>query len=95
MHSICLHYIGEFMKIIGIDCHVLLDPKFNVESTSSAQDDIVVIIRTVENIVLRMNRGYFSEEIAEVIEGVGYQYVVKAKEYTNLLEKAYDRSVKI
>ena len=43
----------------------------------------------------RMESGYESEEIAEVIEKAGYQYVVKAKEYTNLLEKAYDRPVKI
>lgn len=30
----------------------------------------------------RMDSGYFSEEIAEVIEKAGYQYVVKAKEYS-------------
>ena len=42
-----------------------------------------------------MDSGYFSEEIAEVIEQAGYQYIVKAKEYSNLLDKAYDRSVKI
>ena len=42
-----------------------------------------------------MDSGYFSEEIAKVIEEAGYQYVVKAKEYTNLLEKVYDKSVKI
>jgi len=42
-----------------------------------------------------MDSGYESEEIAEVIEEAGYQYVVKAKEYTNLFEKAYDRPVKI
>ena len=49
----------------------------------------------VDNIVFRTNSGYFSEEIAEVIEGAGYQYVIKAKQYTNLLEKVYDRPVKI
>jgi hypothetical protein len=49
----------------------------------------------VDNIVFRMDSGYESEEILEVIEEAGYQYVVKAKEYTNLLEKAYDRLVKI
>jgi hypothetical protein len=31
----------------------------------------------------RMDSGYESEEIAEVIEEAGYQYVVKAKEYSN------------
>jgi len=34
----------------------------------------------VDNIVFRMDSSYFSEEIAEVIEKSGYQYVVKAKE---------------
>jgi len=43
----------------------------------------------------RMDSGYESEEIAEVIEEAGYQYVVKAKEYSNMLDKAYDRPVKI
>lgn len=38
------------MKIIGVDCHVLLDPDYNVAATSSAQDDIVVEIRTDEGI---------------------------------------------
>lgn len=49
----------------------------------------------VDHIVFRMDSGYESEEILEVIEEAGYQHVVKAKEYTNLLEKAYDRLVKI
>ena len=35
----------------------------------------------LDNIVFRMDSGYESEEIAEVIEKSGYQYVVKAKEY--------------
>lgn len=38
------------MKIIGIDCHVLLDPGFDIGSTSSAQDDIVVEIHTDEGL---------------------------------------------
>ena len=38
------------MKITGIDCHVLLDPAFDIGSTSSAQDDIVVEIHTGEGI---------------------------------------------
>jgi hypothetical protein len=49
----------------------------------------------VNNIVFRMDSDYFSEEIVEVIEEAGYQYVVKAKEYKNLLEKTYDRPLKI
>ena len=35
----------------------------------------------------RMDSGYESEEIAEVIEESGYQYVVKAKEYSNKARK--------
>lgn len=42
-----------------------------------------------------MDSGYESEEIAEVIEEAKYQYVVKVKEYSNMLDKAYDRPVKI
>jgi len=38
------------LKITRIDCHVLLDPHFDVGSTSSAQDDIVVEIHTDEGI---------------------------------------------
>jgi L-alanine-DL-glutamate epimerase-like enolase superfamily enzyme len=38
------------LKITGIDCHVLLDPHYDVGSTSSAQDDIVVEVHTDEGI---------------------------------------------
>lgn len=38
------------MKITGIDCHVLLDPGYERDATSSAQDDIVVEVRTDEGI---------------------------------------------
>jgi L-alanine-DL-glutamate epimerase-like enolase superfamily enzyme len=38
------------MKITGVDCHVLLDPDFNIGATSSAQDDLVVEIHTDEGI---------------------------------------------
>ena len=48
-----------------------------------------------DNIVFRIDSGYESEEIAEVIEEAGQQYVVKAKEYPNLLDKTYNRPVKI
>lgn len=34
------------MRITGIDCHVLLDPAFDIGATSSAQDDLVVEIHT-------------------------------------------------
>ena len=38
------------MKITGIDCHVLLDPDYDVGSTSSAQDDIVIEVHTDDGI---------------------------------------------
>ena len=38
------------MKITQIDCHVLLDPGYDVGATSSSQDDIVVEIHTDEGI---------------------------------------------
>ena len=38
------------MKITGLDCHVLLDPEFDIGATSSAQDDLVVEIHTEEGI---------------------------------------------
>ena len=38
------------MKIIAIDSYVLLDPGFDREACSSAQDDIVVVVRTDEGI---------------------------------------------
>ncbi len=39
------------MRIVGIDCHILKDPGFELGSTSSAQDDLVVEIRTDEGLV--------------------------------------------
>jgi L-alanine-DL-glutamate epimerase-like enolase superfamily enzyme len=38
------------MKITKVDCHVLLDPAYDIGATSSAQDDIVVEIHTDEGI---------------------------------------------
>jgi L-alanine-DL-glutamate epimerase-like enolase superfamily enzyme len=38
------------MKITRIDCHVLLDPGYDVGATSSSQDDIVVEVHTDEGI---------------------------------------------
>jgi len=71
----------------------------NTYTSNGAAEMIKEIIANLkdeaDNIVFRMDSGYFSEEIAEVIEQAGYQYIVKAKEYSNLLDKAYDRSVKI
>ena len=38
------------MKITDVECHVLLDPDYDIGATSSAQDDIVVEIHTDEGI---------------------------------------------
>lgn len=39
------------MRITSVDCHVLLDPDFEPEATSSAQDTIVVEVHTDEGLV--------------------------------------------
>ena len=39
------------MKITAVKCHVLLDPGYDVEATSSNQDTIVVRIETDEGLV--------------------------------------------
>lgn len=39
------------MKITDVQCHVLLDPAYDRDATSSAQDDIVVEVHTDEGIV--------------------------------------------
>jgi len=71
----------------------------NTYTSNSAAEMIKEIIANlrdeVDNIVFRMDSGYESEEIAEVIEEAGYRYVVKVKEYSNILDKAYCRPVKI
>jgi hypothetical protein len=70
----------------------------NTYTSNGAAEMIKEIIANLENevdnIVFRMDSGYFSEEIIEVIEKAGYQYVIKAKGYTNLLGKAYDAPVR-
>ena len=38
------------MKITEIECHVLLVPDVRPDATSSAQDDIVVIVHTDEGV---------------------------------------------
>ena len=54
----------------------------NTYTSNGAGEMIKEIIANLkdemDNIVFRMDSGYFSEEIAEVIEDAGYQYVVKA-----------------
>ena len=70
----------------------------NTYTSNGAAEMIIEIIANlkeeVENIIFRMDSGYFSEEIIEVIEEAGYQYVIKAKNYSNLVDKAYDKPEK-
>lgn len=49
----------------------------------------------VEEIVFRMDSGYFSEEIIEVIESAGYHYLIKAKYYGIFPSLAYNNKEKI
>src|ERR1700733_2987838 len=42
---------GNVMKITAVKCHVLLDPGYDVEATSSNQDTIVVELETDEGLV--------------------------------------------
>jgi transposase len=58
----------------------------NTYTSNGAAEMIKEIIANlrekVDNIVFRMDSGYFSEEIVEVIEKLGYQYIVKTQEYS-------------
>lgn len=36
----------ETVRITRVDCHVLLDPDYDIGATSPAQDDIVVEVHT-------------------------------------------------
>jgi len=71
----------------------------NTYTANGAAEMIKEIIANLgdeaENITFRMDSGYFSEEIADIIENGGYHYVVKGKNYPNMIENAYDRPVKI
>ena len=71
----------------------------NAYTSNGAAEMIKEIIANlkeeVENIIFRMDSGYFSEEIVEVIEDAGYQYLIKAKNYSNLIDKAYNISENI
>ncbi|OAA91989.1 Transposase DDE domain protein [Clostridium ljungdahlii] len=56
---------------------------------------IAVLKDDVKDIVFRMDLGYFSEEIIEVIESVGYHYLIKAKHYGTFPALAYSNDKKI
>jgi Transposase DDE domain group 1 len=45
---------------------------------------------TVDVITFRMDSGYFSEEIIKIIENAGHKYIIKAKQYSNILDVLYN-----
>ena len=56
--------------------------------------EIVAHIKTDDlEIMFRMDRGYFDEEIIETIESLGCSYLIKAKEYPTLISQVMDPSV--
>lgn len=65
----------------------------NANTSNGAAELIKEIVANlkdvVKDIVFRMDSGYFSEEIIEVIEKAGYHYVIKAKNYASLISKVY------
>ena len=71
----------------------------NTYTSNGAAEMIKEIIAqlkdTVEDIVFRMDSGYFSEEIMKIIEEAGYHYVIKGKHYGTILPMVYAGSVRI
>jgi hypothetical protein len=61
---------------------VLLLLNYTEEQRIFQELDEILIFDNKSTEFFRMDSGYESEEIAEVIEEAGYQYVVKAKEYS-------------
>ena len=58
------------MKITEVECYVLLDPKMNIGATSSAQDDIIVMIHTDEGITgIGEVRDYGSDYYGKILKG--------------------------
>lgn len=58
-------------------------------TTEMIKEIIANLKDDVDNIIFRMDSGYFSEEIVKIIEESGYQYVIKAKKYSNFINKIY------
>lgn len=56
---------------------------------------IANLMDDVDDIVFRMDSGYFSEEIIEVIEEAGYHYLIKAKHYGTFPALAYGNDEEI
>jgi len=65
----------------------------NAYTSNGAAEMIKEIIAhlkdNVDNIVFRMDSGYFSEEILKVIEEAEFEYLIKAKHYSTMVSTAY------
>lgn len=68
---------------------------YTSNGTAEMIKEIIAVLKdNVEGIVFRMDSGYFSEEIIEVIELVGYHYLIKAKHYGIFPTLAYGNNEK-
>lgn len=48
---------------------------------------------SVDTITFRMDSGYFDEAIIKVIESAGHYYIIKAKQYGNMLDKLHKNNM--
>jgi len=69
---------------------------YTSNGTAEMIKEIIAVLKDdVEDIVFRMDSGYFSEEIIEVIGSAGYHYLIKAKYYGTFPALAYSNDKKI
>lgn len=69
---------------------------YTSNGTAEMIKEIIAVLKDdVEDIIFRMDSGYFSEEIIEVIERAGYHYLIKAKHYGTFPALAYGNDEKI
>ena len=63
---------------------------YTANGTAEMIAEIIENLRdSVDTITFRMDSGYFDENIIKTIEGAGYCYIIKAKQYGNMLDKLY------
>jgi hypothetical protein len=69
---------------------------YTSNGTAEMIKEIIAVLKDdVEDIIFRMDSGYFSEEIIEVIESAGYHYLIKSKHYGTFPALAYGNDNKI
>jgi hypothetical protein len=70
----------------------------NTNTSNGAVEFIKEIIANIspciKDITFRMDSGYFSEDIINIIEEKGYKYIIKAKKYDTMINELY-KSTKI